>query len=277
MSSRALLAAELCPAPGERGSPAALSEARELGTGPRGSSPLPSRGAAGEGAPAAGSPSALCGRRRALRAPSHPSRVGGNREGTREMLSFARRCGSLHSRPSLFFSSLLRTSPGSGSKIPKPGKKEKARGRGRCRLRRPRSPPVGRQQRCDWRRGAARGRRRGGPRLSAGSAADGPETGSGGGRAPRAEREEGPRGAARPPRRAGCSWAGRARFAFRNTARSSEIIRETPFTCGELERPRVGVEGRKAGRVKDPFSPVPSCRVDVLGCGPNSGRRKRFH
>lgn len=110
---------------------------------------------------------------------SHPSRGGEDREGTPEPPAlFARRREAC---TPVLLSSLLRTSPGSGSKIPKQGKKEKARGRGRCRLQRPPSPPVGRQQRCYWRRGAARGRLRGGPRLSAGSAADGPRASSGGG------------------------------------------------------------------------------------------------
>lgn len=108
---------------------------------------------------------------------SHPSRVGEDREGTPEILC-PQLCwlAAAEACTPVLLSSLLRTSPGSGSKIPKQGKKEKARGRGRCRLQRPPSPPVGRQQRCYWRRGAARGRLRGGPRLSAGSAADGPES-----------------------------------------------------------------------------------------------------
>ncbi|KAF6364721.1 hypothetical protein mRhiFer1_009846 [Rhinolophus ferrumequinum] len=81
---------------------------------------------------------------------------------------------ALQRKPALQSLALLfSTSPGSGGKIPKQGKKEKARGRGRCGLRRPPSPPVGRQQRCYWRRGAARGKW-GGVRLSAGSGADGP-------------------------------------------------------------------------------------------------------
>lgn len=45
-------------------------------------------------------------------------------------------------RVSSLSAALGRTSPGSGSKIPKPGKKEKARGRGRCRLQSPPQPPV---------------------------------------------------------------------------------------------------------------------------------------
>lgn len=73
---------------------------------------------------------------------SHPSRVGEDREGTPQML-----CPQLCSRAAaeactpVLLACLLRPSPGSGSKIPKQGKKEKARGRGRCRLQRPPSPP----------------------------------------------------------------------------------------------------------------------------------------
>lgn len=46
---------------------------------------------------------------------------------------------------------------------PKARKERKSEGRGRCGLQRPPSAPVGRQQRCYWRRGAERGRRGGGP------------------------------------------------------------------------------------------------------------------
>lgn len=64
---------------------------------------------------------------------------------------------------------LLGTSPGSRQQDPKAGKERRSEGGGgRCRLRRPPSAPVGRKQRCYWRRGAA-GRRREGPGLSAGS------------------------------------------------------------------------------------------------------------
>nr|XP_051711920.1 uncharacterized protein LOC127493258 [Oryctolagus cuniculus] len=110
--SGALLAPELCgDSVGPRG---AFSE---VGAGTGCASKLAPRGAVDQGAPAAGPRDALWdtfpgdGRQRRGLPPSHPRR-----------------------------------SPGSGSKIPKPGKKEKAKGRGRCRLQRPRSAPVFRDQ-----------------------------------------------------------------------------------------------------------------------------------
>lgn len=96
------------------------------GPGPP-ASPLRSRGAAGRGTPTVGSffegfPSS----------PPSPGRRGPGGDAGRQRPSSA--LAAAEARTPAPRSALPRTSPGSGSKIPNPGKKERARGRGRCGL-----------------------------------------------------------------------------------------------------------------------------------------------
>lgn len=198
-SSRALRARS-CAERREDAIPTALfprNGSREPAPGPP-ASPLWSRGSAGKGTPTVGSFEGFPfftsspGRR----GPGGDAGDAGPRHRSR---AAAEAC------PPVPRSSLLRTSPGSGSKIPNRGKKEKARGRGRCGLGRPPSPPVGRQQRCYWRRGAARGKWGGGALLRgvwpdelAPEAAASP---------PGEAREEAPQGAHDLQEGGGCSFA----------------------------------------------------------------------
>lgn len=199
---------ELCQTPGRRRSP--LRSLRRVGTG----------GWTPPGSPRRSRP-ARCVQMDSNRGLSGaPSRAGGRRLGLPLVTSQPERRGprgdardagpQLRSRAAAEACtpvprSALRTSPGSASKIPNQGKKEKARGRGRCGLRRPPSPPVGRQQRCYWLRGATRGKWGGGPGSPPGLALTALQASSGGGCCA-AEGDEGggsPRGA-RPPGAGGC-------------------------------------------------------------------------
>lgn len=128
--------------PAARCRPRSYAERREGGDPtalfPKSGTWEPSRGAAGKGTPAAGPRCAAGGTfegggqapRALLRhIPDPAARTEGDAGDAVRPALLARRSGSLHSDPSLR-SALRGTAPGSGSKIPKPGKKEKARGGG---------------------------------------------------------------------------------------------------------------------------------------------------
>lgn len=168
-----------CAECGESADPhRALSEEWEPRSGTRRTSPLQSRGAAGTGAPAAGPQDArrLRGRAAALGAflPHIPAGVA--RNGRRRWGLWPRLCSRAAAEAcaqslALVFSEPL---PDPAARSQSKERKKKRGGGGAADSSVLPSPPVGRQQRCYWRRGAARGRRGGAPRLSAGSGANGP-------------------------------------------------------------------------------------------------------
>lgn len=192
-------------------------------------------------------------------------------------LCFARRSGSLHSRPSLFSSQNLSRLR---QQDPKARRERKSEGAGALQT------PASSQSSCGKtaalllaERGCEGEVARGAPGSPRGLPLTAPRASSGGGRCTAGGAGGGSRRAARPPGRedARCSPPVSARSSLSEILQGFQRSASKPHSRAEHSGDLGwGVEGGKAGRVKDPFSLVPSCGAAVLACVPNSGSEKRF-